>query len=575
MSPRIPLLLGLVGAFWLRVRPLYDLDIGWHLSGARAVLQGGARSVPDPVSFAGPDLFVDGEWGFGVAMLAVHDLTGMDGVILVTAALAVLSFAAVVWCVRQAGAALAGAVAVGGVVATATSYHFLPRPQAAFLVLLPLAMGLALRARLPERREQALLMLHPLLAVWAQVHGSVTIAPFVVWSVLVGTRLRPRDLALAAALAVWPLTGAHGLDVVWDVLRHTDGDAIRYITDMRPPTLREAFPPSSSSWLLTEVLVVAAVALGVRRPGSIGGVLLVVLGAAMTATANRFRAAWAVLAAPLLGVGLAGRTVPPAVAWLGALPLLVAVVEAPRTGLGLDPTMVAEDLVQALEDRDVRGRLFNEYDHGGWLGWRAKDRVRLLIDGRTPTHFDADDLFAWRRAVREGPVFHRLHRTWSFDAVAILRDRPLCAWLAKSPAWTATWVGEGRVLFQPSEEEGVEHPDPCLPPVDPTPRKEDGGAGFADAWAQALERGEAREVADAAAGVLATHGHEAAPVVRLRRAQACLALGEVECAAREGWRAALLGEVEAFSVLQDVRAKVGGRLGARVERGIQAWIVGP
>lgn len=558
MNPRILLALGAVGAFALRIRPLYDLDVGWHLTGAREVLHHGSRIVPEPTALDGPATYTNGEWGFGVLALALHTLGGTDAIVVGTGVLAALSMLAVAWAAREAGADDAGAAAIAGIVAFGTSHHFLPRPQSLFLVFLPVAMALALRVRRGDARS--LLGLHALLAAWAQVHGSVVIAPFVAGALAMRRGLATPALVGLGLLLAWPLTGAHGIAIVTDVLRHTDTDATRYITDMRPPTWAEVLPPSDLHWLIAETIAGAALLLGVRRPGAGGPAVLWLLGAALTATANRFRAAWEVLVVPLAALGLASTPRPAAA--LGLTPLLMALLLAGGTGLGLDRTWIPEAFVEAIRTHDVRGRVFNEYGHGGWLGWRVGDRVRLFIDGRTPTQFDADDLFAVRMGMQHGVVFERLDAMHRFDAVAVRRFQPVCTHLRSAAAWTPVWRDDELVLFVRSPARSPAVDAPCLPPWDPTPPEGDGGRAEARTWATWAPE----DVARAAEQALDHHGHEAAGLVRLARARACLALDDATCAAREAWRAALLGEPGAEDVLVEVRGRVDGRLAARVDR---------
>lgn len=566
MSPRVLLVLGALGAFALRVRPLYDLDIGWHLTGAREVLRLGARVVPEPTAFDGPATYTNGEWGFGVLALALHALGGTDAIVLATGVLAALSMLAVAWAAREAGADEAGATAIAGVIAFGTSHHFLPRPQSLFLVLLPLTMALALRVRRGDARSLA--QLHAVFAVWAQVHGSVIIAPFVAGALAVGRGVRAAHLVGLAALLLWPLTGAHGVGIVTDVLRHTDADATRYISDMRPPTWAEVIPPSDLHWLIAETVAAGALILGVRRPGAVGPAALWLLGAALTATANRFRAAWEVLVVPLAALGLA--TTPRPAAALGLAPLGMALLLAGSTGLGLDRVWIPEAFVEAIRTHDVRGRLFNEYGHGGWLGWRVGDRVKLIIDGRTPTQFDADDLFAVRLGMQTGVVFDRLDAMHRFDAVAVRRFQPVCTDLLARPTWTPVWRDADLVLFVRAPATAAPIDTPCLPPWDPTPPEGDGGRAEASAWSAWRAEGRHADVERAAARVLDHHGHDAAGLVRLERARACLALGDAPCAAREAWRATLLAEPGAEEVLAATRDTVDGRLGERVARLLDA-----
>lgn len=577
--PRVPPLLVvlLVALASLHLRPVVSLDVWWHLAMGEAVLAEGARTVAEPVAWLGPDHYVDPEWLFDVIAVGVEALGGPVALQVWVALAAVASAVATYALAREVGADEDGAIVLTGLVGLATSFRFLPRPQIAFLVLLPTVLWLAFVARRSSsgRRWAGLIGLHGLLAVWAQSHSSIAIAPAVVLAVLCAPLVPrlvrgawpdgvpaydlPQGLGIAA-LAVWPLTGAHGVGIVDQILRHSDGDATIYISDMRPPTWAELlFPASSPSFLLAEVLVVAAVVgAGVRRRGDVGSWALVALGFAMTMTANRFRAAWALLTVPLassaLGGFAPGRLASGSVTGLA---VVLAAILGRGLGFGLDRGMIAVDLAEAIEAHGVSGRILNEYDAGGYLGWRLAPDVRVSIDGRTPTHFDADELFLYRRMVRDEAVLAAVVGMHAPDAVAFRRDRPVCGWLADR--FTPVWTDDRVVLFVASTEDPAVA-EPCLTPVDPTP------AVTVDPALLARWDGEATrdEVRAEAAAVVAADGHEADPAVRGRLARACWAAGDMPCAVRQAWRGALQGDAVATEVLAVVPPPEGTPWVARV-----------
>ncbi|MCB9682463.1 MAG: hypothetical protein H6733_13445 [Alphaproteobacteria bacterium] len=559
--PHPALALVVAAAFTLRVQPVYSLDVWWHLSMGRAVLDAGARTVPEPVGLLGPSTYVDPEWLFDVLALGLFEAGGPAAIVLVTALAAALSALAVDALARAAGASADRAVVVTALVAAASSFRFLPRPQSLFLVLLPLVMALVLtfRSRTGPARWVALAGVWATVALWSQVHTSVVIAPVVVacmaWPGWTGARpLRAADVAWLAPVAAAPFLGAFGVGVVDQVLRHSDGDATRYITDMRPMAPIELALVTQPSILLLDALLLGTLGLaGWRRRAPPGGVVLAILGFALTSTANRFRAAWAILLAPWAATVAGADPLPRAVPWGAAgVVALLAVTQVPHLGLGVDRGMVAVDLVQAMEDHDVRGAVFDDYDVGGILGWRMAGRVRVLLDGRTPTHFDADDLYAWRRGVRDPEVFDTLDRAFGFAAVAIARDRPLCGALS-GRGWVPVWSDARRVLFLRT---GAAVPDACLPPVDPTPRQGDGGAGEIAAWDALLDAGRADDVVAAASAVVDRLGHEASPAVDLRLARACAMTGDAACVGSRAWRAALYGQPGALDLLAAVRDRL-------------------
>jgi len=192
----------------------------------------------------------------------------------------------------------------------------------------------------------------------------------------------------------------------------------------------------------------------------------------MTLTAHRFRAAWALMCIPLAASALRG-----AAAWtedglgLRLAALSVVLVPAalwwgePGPTLRWDRTSVPVDATGAMEELDLRGPLFNDYDGGGWIGW-ARPEVAVFIDGRTPPFFTDDHFYAARAALDDAAVFRRLDAGYGFTAAVVPVDAPLAPALSDDPAWRAAWTGSRRVLFlrepasRPVPDAGVASPQP-------------------------------------------------------------------------------------------------------------------
>ena len=241
-----------IGAFFaaavglLAMRPLSSFDFWWHLSMGRATVEAGSRSFPEPVGLAAVGTYVDFEWLFNVVLYALYRLGGLGAINLVVGLLAAGSFV-VCW---QIARELCGrgapwtALTLACLVAGAAHHRFVPRPQAVFLVFLPLAIYLGLRVR-REFRSSAMALV-ALFAVWAQAHASIVIAPAVAFASMLaglacpGTGLRvwkllaPRHWTLFALLAGLTMTSAHGVGLLALILDHTDPEVSRHVQEMRP-----------------------------------------------------------------------------------------------------------------------------------------------------------------------------------------------------------------------------------------------------------------------------------------------------------------------------------------------------
>lgn len=456
----------------LRLRPLTSLDLWWHLSMGREVRRAGARTFDDPTSIPTGHPYTDPEWIFDLLALGTWEAGGVAAVLLLTALLAATS-AVLAWLLarqllgpaRPWAAVLLATLAVGG-----SSWRFDPRPQSLFLVLLPATMLLAARARASAgpRRRAWLAGLVAVLVLWSQSHSSMVIGPAVALALCLprgepDAPWSPAQLLVLLGCCAVPLLGPFGFGIFEQVLSHSGSDAARHITDMRPMPADAWWPVPGGSVMWIEALVVLGLVGSLRhRKVAPGPLLLVLLGLAMTLTAHRFRAAWALMSIPFAAAALArGRAWSERDAGLKLVLAAVVVVPAalwvgePGPTLRWDRTSVPVDATGAMDELGFSGRLLNDYDGGGWLGWAGDGDLQVFIDGRTPTHFDARRFFAARQAVEDVQVFDTLHAGQRFDGVLVRRDQGLCRGLVDHADWAPAWFGERRALFLPTDRPGL------------------------------------------------------------------------------------------------------------------------
>ena len=473
----------------LRMRPAADPDLPWHLDQAEAVLRAGAWRYLDDTSFTVPGAeYVNHPWLGGLLLLALFRAFGWSGPVMLAAACAALSTLLAGLVARRAAASRPWlAVAVAALVAGATSWRFDPRPHCLYLVLLPWAMLLADSfARAEERREAAWRAagLALLGLVWAQLHASyVVLSPLVAIALLGQMRARglanARRLALPVVLLGLVFVAPGGLAYFAWLADIGLGDATSYIAEMKPLSLRDMLPSGLDQALWLDALL----GLALLRWGRSGRLRAddaahALLGLALALTARRFGAAWALLLVPAAarvpahqrGTGrrrrrdrfwgvLAAVGVPAC--------LLVALREqdpARGFGLGMHRDFYAVDVSNLLKGAGVEGKLFNEYNDGGWLALQLAPRVTIAIDGRTPNYYDAELFFFYRLALERADVFAQLEDIYQPDLAMPFRERPLCGVLAADPRWDPSYLDDYRTLFVLADR----HPElPRLRQLDP------------------------------------------------------------------------------------------------------------
>ena len=362
----------------LLLRPIDSLDMWWHIAQGHAVIGNLARSYPDPTGLPEGLIYTNPEWAFDAVLALLHDLGGVPLIGLAVAALAALSVGLCWRLARDVSGSPGAALVISALALGATSWRFAPRPQAVFLVLVPLSMGLAWRGAVaqPAQRRWWGLALLGCVAAWTQLHSSMVIAPVVVGALALHTPEARRDRLWVGVLAVCvllPLAGPFGLGIVDQVLGHSGSDAARHITDMRPMPAMGWWPlPGNSLMWMWLLLGLGAWGVAKTHPrGWLWFFVPVLLGVAMTFTAHRFRAALALLAVPWVARGLAGLKVSwtPLPVWAAVLgvPLVLLVRQGGPSWPALDDAAAPVAGAQAIRGLVVRGPLFNTYANGGYL----------------------------------------------------------------------------------------------------------------------------------------------------------------------------------------------------------------
>ncbi len=449
-----------------------------------AVRSATARSFPDPTGPFVDAVYTDPEWLFDAALHLAHQAWGLPGMVLLAALLAGGS-ALACWALVRAVLARPAPLACAALTLaayTACWPRLVTRPQVLFLLFLPSCLWLCwtgFRAAGAARWTRLSLALL-LLALWTQCHSSMVLAPALVAVCIPWRLLRTRrtwvllPLGLAALL---PLAGPFGPTILHQVTGHAGTEAASLILDMQPTPVAAWWPPLTHSamgnrglWVLEALLLLGALGALLQRRLHRGALASALLALALACTATRFEAAAAILALPLAAVALRSATLR-ARRWFGPLLLLLATCLAaydigpqhPGPGLGADPDYVPEGAAQLLESQGSQGLLFTSYAAGGYLGWRLQGQARVYIDGRTPTHFDAQHLHSYLQALQEPAAFMRMHRALGFSAALVPRGTPLCQGLAQG--WSPVWAGQRDVLFLPQTPA---EPDPaaCAAPLE-------------------------------------------------------------------------------------------------------------
>ena len=455
-------------------RLMDDPDPLWHVAVGRDIWF--ARAVPwhDAYSytFAGAP-WIAKEWLSQLVLFAAHAADGWRGVVLV-AALAIAGAFTLLYTWLRTRAGASAALAATLLAALLASPHFLARPHALVLPLVVLWMTALVGA--VDRRRAPPLWLVPVMALWANMHGSFPLG-LAVAGVLAGegVLIRPGGSRLAS-LRRWALflvlsLGAtmlspYGWHAIVVPLRMSgNAETLRFIGEWQP--LRLDLVGSLALALLAIVLGVLARAM--RR--NLFRLMATGLLAYLMIRHLRFIELFAV-AAPILAARswTERRSARPAVAEAraenGAADERIVRVGLFGAGLALAAAAIALVLVMhpgpsprhapaaALDfaaARHLTGPVYNDYDFGGFL--IARD-VKTFVDGRTDQLFLGDFLPTLDRAIK-GPDAQALATLLARHGVrwALVRSGSAAATrIAALPGWTKLYQDDVAAVLVAKDE---------------------------------------------------------------------------------------------------------------------------
>lgn len=228
-------LLAALGAFLLRVTPLYDPDCFWHLHTGRYIATHGEVPWHDVFSHTARGaswVFVDVLADLG--LYGLFRLGGYSAVIVATALLGALAAGLGVVAAQRVAAPASrwSAGVLAPLVVAAVVYRVTPRPQTVTLVLLAAALHLFAQARAHPRRLWALV---PLVALWQSVHPSGVLGVLLGGAFAVGEALDARRAGRALPRLPWAVTAASSLALLATL--HPVDRLVASLTHAADPTL--------------------------------------------------------------------------------------------------------------------------------------------------------------------------------------------------------------------------------------------------------------------------------------------------------------------------------------------------
>jgi len=378
--------------------PIADTDFWWHLKTGEYIAQHHSLPAPDPFAYTTPatsayqgeaqvrHFNLTHEWLSQVIMYAAYAIAGFPAIVLIRALLlASLCGLAGFLAARLSENFYAGIAAACATASVAVAFAADRPGVVSFL-------GVALFVTLLELRR-GWWALPPLALLWSNCHGGFLLG----WVVLLAYSAEPlltrpratmwrdsRQLWLVSACAIAAsLVNPNGFGVVSTLLAYRRSPMTANLIEWQPPKLWGA--PYGFDILLYAAIAVLLLSWRKVRPAH--WILFAAFaGAALTAFRNT--ALIGFLAPVLIAAYFPFRLARPRVfAWasviLAVAGLGVGYAEGRFPQLEVAAWTIPSGAADYLSQHHVTGPMFNTYEQGGYLIWRAWPRQRVFIDGRS------------------------------------------------------------------------------------------------------------------------------------------------------------------------------------------------
>ncbi len=483
----VPVLL-LVMIFLLAARMPLDTDLWWHLAAGQQTLQSGSPMIRDVFSFTRyGSLWINHSWLSQVILYGLYQWGGWLALGGWVALVATVSMGFVY--AQMRGPAIFRAFLII-LATTVAAVVWSPRPQLISLVLFSL-LGWILYRYKYQKKDQ-LWLLPVIFLFWSNLHGGWALGYMLIGLVLVGEALNhglgnhsPEVLAWRAIgrLAVWAaisipvlVINPNGLEIL-KIPFQTVGVQVlqQLIQEWASPDFHELFQ-QPYLWLLLALMV--SFALSDRRVDA-SDLLVVVWFGALGLIARRNFGPFALAAAPVLsrylwaafrsyrdpawaepggwGAGpekpLVHRRRPH---WQKVINLILVGIFG-LTAIGKLWVVTYPDLVNAtsaldnpvgavkyLIQQDASGRIFNEYNWGGYILW-SDPKLKVFVDGRTDLYGDKI-IGEWMQITQAADDWAEKLNQWQVDWVLVDVNRPLVNELHESK-WERVYTDDHSVLF--------------------------------------------------------------------------------------------------------------------------------
>jgi hypothetical protein len=460
----------------------FDGDLPRHILTGNLILQTQQVHTTDIFSFrtVGYPSFPH-EWLSQVLFGVVYNWFGLNGIVLLTALVIMLTWGIVYRQTIRKSTSFFSALMLTALGVTASQIHVLPRPHI-FTYLLT-AVWIALLENITEKKTRAWWILPLVMLLWVNMHGMFVLGIIILGIYLVGDFLdhpsrtwfmsqKTKSLLLGGGLSLIATLLSPSGPRIWEAIASLGSNT--YITS-KIPEYQSANFHLPETWPF--IIIILLTMVGFARTSEIVSwidIFLVVSFTGIALYTSRMIPLFAIVAAPIAAKAIADWTrreysqsrlftveenifkinsTSNGLIWIVAIVLLSVVLL--RSGNAIDPNgrgnvfdhrFFPVEAVKWLETHPQDSHMFNEFDWGGYLLLRLWPNQQIFMDGHTHIYGEALTR-EYEQVITLRPGWEGILKKYDVKWAIIRRNTPLARALSASDNWSIAYEDPTAVIF--------------------------------------------------------------------------------------------------------------------------------
>ncbi len=460
----------------------FDGDLPRHILTGNLILQTHRVSTTDVFSFrtTGYPSFPH-EWLSQVIFATAYDWLGLDGIVLLTALVIMLTWGIVYRQAMRKSKSFFLALIFIALGVGASQLHVLPRPHIFTYILT--AIWITLLESIEENKTRSWWLLPFVMLLWVNLHGMFVLGIAILGIYLVGDFLdhpsiswfrtnKAKSLLLAGGLSLMATFLSPSGPKIWEAIASLGSNT--YITSKIPEYQSPNFHlPETWPFIIILLLTIIGLARKTERL-SWAQILLLSSFTGMALYTSRMIPIFAIVITPIAAKAVADwlredysqsrfftieeniyriNSTSNGLVWIFAIILFAAVLL--KSGMTLDPQgqgnvfderFFPVEAISWLETYPQNGHMFNEFDWGGYLLLNLWPNQQIFMDGHT--HIYGEKLTReYEQVITQGKGWEEILNKYDVKWIIIRVNTSLSKALSSSASWTPAYEDKTAIIF--------------------------------------------------------------------------------------------------------------------------------